>query len=66
MSFWEHQGTFTSFVEAGLEDAYSRIRLGVHYRMDCDEGVNWATWLQPGSSVYPGGNKEKVIRFVLI
>lgn len=31
--------TFTSFVEAGLEDAYSRIRLGVHYRMDCDEGV---------------------------
>ncbi len=31
--------TFTSFIEAGLEDAYSRIRLGVHYRMDCDEGV---------------------------
>jgi hypothetical protein len=31
--------TFSSFIEAGLENAYSRIPLGVHYRMDCEEGV---------------------------
>jgi hypothetical protein len=31
--------TFTSFKELGDEDAYSRIPLGVHFRMDCDEGV---------------------------
>ncbi len=31
--------TFTSFKEMGDEDAYSRIPLGVHFRMDCDEGV---------------------------
>ncbi len=31
--------TFNSFKEMGDEDAYSRIQLGVHYRMDCVEGV---------------------------
>lgn len=31
--------SYTSFLEAGIEDAYSRIPLGVHYRMDCDEGL---------------------------
>ncbi len=31
--------TFQSFYEAGTENAYSRIPLGVHYRMDCDEGL---------------------------
>lgn len=31
--------TFTSFKELANEDAYSRIPLGVHFRMDCDEGV---------------------------
>ncbi|MBP9744803.1 MAG: phosphatase PAP2 family protein, partial [Saprospiraceae bacterium] len=31
--------SFSSFSVAGLENAYSRITLGVHYRMDCDEGV---------------------------
>lgn len=31
--------TFNSFTEAAVENAYSRIPLGVHYRMDCDEGV---------------------------
>lgn len=31
--------TFASFREMGAEDAYSRIRLGVHWRMDCDEGL---------------------------
>ncbi|MBK6997967.1 MAG: hypothetical protein IPH31_24935 [Lewinellaceae bacterium] len=31
--------TFTSFKALGDEDAYSRIPLGVHFRMDCDEGV---------------------------
>lgn len=31
--------TFTSFTQLGEEDAYSRLPLGVHYRMDCDEGL---------------------------
>ena len=31
--------TFASFRDLGAEDAYSRIPLGVHWRMDCDEGI---------------------------
>ena len=31
--------TFSSLTEAGEEDAFSRIPLGVHWRMDCDEGL---------------------------
>lgn len=31
--------TFASFKELANEDAYSRIPLGVHFRMDCDEGL---------------------------
>lgn len=31
--------TFTSFSEMAIEDAYSRIPLGVHFRMDCEEGL---------------------------
>lgn len=31
--------TFSSFKEMADEDAYSRIPLGVHFRMDCEEGV---------------------------
>jgi len=31
--------TFPSFRNMGEEDAYSRIPLGVHFRMDCDEGL---------------------------
>lgn len=31
--------SYSSFIEAGMENAYSRIPLGVHYRMDCDEGL---------------------------
>lgn len=31
--------TFASFRDLGAEDAYSRIPLGVHWRMDCDEGL---------------------------
>lgn len=31
--------TFSNFGEMGREDAYSRLPLGVHFRMDCDEGV---------------------------
>jgi len=31
--------TFASFKDLGDEDAYSRIPLGVHFRMDCVEGV---------------------------
>ena len=31
--------TFRNFYDLGLEDAYSRIPLGVHWRMDCEEGI---------------------------
>lgn len=31
--------TFHRFTEMAQEDAYSRIPLGVHFRMDCDEGL---------------------------
>ena len=31
--------TFNNFAELGVEDAYSRLPLGVHFRMDCDEGL---------------------------
>ncbi|MBK8699259.1 MAG: vanadium-dependent haloperoxidase [Saprospiraceae bacterium] len=31
--------TFQSFIDAGVENAYSRVTLGVHFRMDCDEGL---------------------------
>ncbi|MBK8623080.1 MAG: phosphatase PAP2 family protein [Saprospiraceae bacterium] len=31
--------SYTSFIEAGVENAYSRLPLGVHYRMDCEEGL---------------------------
>jgi membrane-associated phospholipid phosphatase len=30
---------FRSFYEAATENALSRIPLGVHWRMDCEEGV---------------------------
>lgn len=39
---YEFLGTprsFSSFKEMADEDAYSRIPLGVHFRMDCEEGV---------------------------
>jgi membrane-associated phospholipid phosphatase len=38
----EFNGTprsYNTILEAGLENAYSRLPLGVHYRMDCDEGI---------------------------
>lgn len=38
----EFNGTprsFNTFIEMAVEDAYSRIPLGVHFRMDCDEGL---------------------------
>jgi len=31
---------FNSFYEMAEENAESRIPLGVHYRMDCEQGVN--------------------------
>lgn len=31
--------SYNTILEAGVENAYSRIPLGVHYRMDCDEGL---------------------------
>lgn len=31
--------TFYSFTDMAVENAYSRIPLGVHFRMDCDEGL---------------------------
>lgn len=35
--------TFGSFYEMALENAWSRVPLGVHYRMDCEEGVRHGT-----------------------
>lgn len=35
--------TFSSFYEMGLENAWSRVPLGVHFRMDCEEGVRFGT-----------------------
>jgi len=38
----EFNGTprhFNSFYEMAQENAYSRVLLGVHYRMDCEEGL---------------------------
>ena len=32
--------TFTSFSQAGMEDALSRVYLGVHFRFDCTDGYN--------------------------
>lgn len=31
--------TYNTIIEAGVENAYSRLPLGVHFRMDCDEGL---------------------------
>lgn len=31
---------FRSFIDMATENAYSRIPLGVHYRMDCAEGIS--------------------------
>ncbi|MBV6426377.1 MAG: hypothetical protein KIPDCIKN_00889 [Haliscomenobacter sp.] len=31
--------TFDTFIEMAVENAYSRIPMGVHFRMDCDEGL---------------------------
>jgi membrane-associated phospholipid phosphatase len=35
--------TFSSFYEMALENAWSRVPLGVHYRMDAEEGVRYGT-----------------------
>lgn len=38
----EFNGTprsFNTFIDMAVENAYSRIPLGVHFRMDCDEGL---------------------------
>jgi membrane-associated phospholipid phosphatase len=35
--------TFTSFLEMAQENAWSRVPLGVHWRMDSEEGVRFGT-----------------------
>ena len=37
--FYGKSRNYKNFTEQGEENAYSRIPLGVHYRMDCDEGL---------------------------
>ena len=32
--------TFGSFYEMAVENSWSRVLLGVHFKMDCEEGVN--------------------------
>lgn len=34
---------FSSFYDMALENAWSRVPLGVHFRMDCEEGVRFGT-----------------------
>jgi membrane-associated phospholipid phosphatase len=34
---------FASFLEMAQENAWSRVPLGVHYRMDCEEGMRFGT-----------------------
>jgi membrane-associated phospholipid phosphatase len=35
--------SFSSFYEMALENAWSRVPLGVHYRMDAEEGMRYGT-----------------------
>ncbi|MBK8055939.1 MAG: vanadium-dependent haloperoxidase [Saprospiraceae bacterium] len=35
--------TFSSFYDMALENAWSRVPLGVHFRMDAEEGVRYGT-----------------------
>lgn len=35
--------TFNSFYEMALENAWSRVPLGVHFRMDAEEGIHYGT-----------------------
>lgn len=37
--------SFNSFYEMAQENAWSRVPLGVHWRMDCEEGVRFGTWI---------------------
>jgi hypothetical protein len=37
--------TFGSFYEMAQENAWSRVLLGTHWRMDCDEGVRFGTFI---------------------
>lgn len=41
--FSSYPRTFGSFFEMALENAWSRVPLGVHYRMDAEEGVRYGT-----------------------
>ena len=35
--------TFSSFYEMAVENSWSRVLLGVHWKMDCEEGVRFGT-----------------------
>lgn len=35
--------TFNSFYEMAVENSWSRVLLGVHWKMDCEEGVRFGT-----------------------
>ena len=45
--------SFSSFFEMGLENAWSRVPLGVHYRMDCEEGVRFGTEIGRAAHALP-------------
>lgn len=47
--FFSMPRSFNSFYEMAVENAWSRVPLGVHYRMDSDEGLRYGT--QIGRSV---------------
>lgn len=39
VEFRSEPRVFNQILDIGIENAYSRLPLGVHYRMDCDEGI---------------------------
>ena len=49
---------FHSFKEMAYEDAFSRIPLGVHFRMDCDEGLRLGTLIGKKYNQLDCNNKE--------
>jgi hypothetical protein len=47
---------FNSFKEMADENAWSRVPLGVHFRMDCTEGVRFGTVIGQKVNLLPWKN----------
>ena len=53
--------SFTSFDEMARENAASRVLLGVHYRMDCEEGVRLGKIIGKKAAALPLSRKEAAV-----